>query len=333
MNKSTAFRYEKEHKRYWITLAILLVLGLLFAIGLLVYNNPVAVTSPSFLPVVQRRINAVIAMAIVAMAQSLATIAFQSVTSNRIITPSILGFESLYTAIQTSVMFFFGTRALLEFTGMGPFIFQIVLMVGLSLILYGWLLTGKNRDLQLLLLVGMIIGSGLRSVSLFMRRLLSPSEFDILQARLFASVNHADPKYFGIALVLIVAVMILLFWYTRRLNVLNLGKDVSVSLGLNHQRGVIFVLVLVSILMSVSTALVGPMTFFGFLVATFTYRLVPTYDHRYYFPMAMVLGFLVMTGSYFVMYHIFNAQGVVSILIEFVGGMIFLLTIYRRGEE
>ncbi|HHX07022.1 MAG TPA: iron chelate uptake ABC transporter family permease subunit, partial [Erysipelothrix sp.] len=104
MKKSNSFRFEKDQRQYWVTLTIVLVLGAVFALGLLVYNNPVAVTSPSFWPVVQRRINAVIAMAIVALAQSLATVTFQSVTSNRIITPSILGFESLYTAIQTAVM-------------------------------------------------------------------------------------------------------------------------------------------------------------------------------------------------------------------------------------
>lgn len=333
MKKSNSFRFEKDQRQYWVTLTIVLVLGAVFALGLLVYNNPVAVTSPSFWPVVQRRINAVIAMAIVALAQSLATVTFQSVTSNRIITPSILGFESLYTAIQTAVMFFFGSRALLAFTGVGPFLLQVGLMILLSLLLYGWLLTGKYGDLQLMLLIGLIIGSGLRSLSAFMRRLLSPSEFDLLQARLFASVNHADPGYFGISIVLVMVAALLLFWYARRLNVLNLGKDVALSLGVHHRRGTIFMLVLVSVLMSVSTALVGPMTFFGFLVATFTYRLVPTYDHRYYFPMAIGLGFLVMTGSYFLMYHVFNAQGVVSILIEFVGGLTFLFTMFRRGEE
>ena len=63
-----------------------------------------------------------------------------------------------------------------------------------------------------MLLVGIIIGTGLNSVSTFMRKLLAPSEFDILQARLFGSVNHADPAYFPtvIPMIIIVAVLILL---------------------------------------------------------------------------------------------------------------------------
>ena len=82
----------------------------------------------------------------------------------------------------------------------------------MSLILYGWLLSGKYGNLQLMLLVGIIIGTGLNSMSTFMRKLLAPSEFDILQAKLFGSVNHADPAYFPIVIpmIIIVAVLILL---------------------------------------------------------------------------------------------------------------------------
>ena len=91
-------------------------------------------------------------------------------------------------------------------------------------------------------------------------------------------------------------------------------------------------LVVVSVLMATSTALVGPMTFLGFLVATLTYQLCGTYDHRYILPMAVSLGLLVLTGAYFLMYHVFDAQGVVSIIIELVGGCAFLVVILRKGR-
>jgi len=177
-----AFRSKQEEKRYWILLITLIVLGLLSSYGLLVYNNPVPIDSPSFIPVAKRRMVALVAMIIAAICQSLSTVAFQSITNNRIITPSLLGFESLYSTIHTSTIFFFGVGALVNFTGIVPFIIQVIVMVMMSLILYGWLLSGKYGNLQLMLLVGIIIGTGLRSVSSFMRRLLSPSEFDILQA-------------------------------------------------------------------------------------------------------------------------------------------------------
>ncbi len=326
-----AFRDKKERKKYWIILSILIILGVIATYGLLVYNNPVPIDSPSFVPVVRRRVVAVIAMLIAAICQSLSTVAFQTITNNRVITPSLLGFEALYSTIHTTTIFFLGATTFIQFVGSGSFIFQVAMMVIMCLILYGWLLSGKFGDLQLMLLVGVILGTGLRSLSSFMRRLLAPSEFDILQARLFGSVNNADAAYFPVAIPIVIVVACLLLASSNRLNVLALGKNMSTSLGMNHRMGVIVNLVLVSILMAVSTALVGPLTFYGFLVATLSYQMVPTYDHKYLFPMALAIGFLILTGSYFFMYHIFNAQGVVSIIIELFGGLTFLIVILRKG--
>ena len=326
-----AFRSEKERRRYWILLILFIFLGVIASYGLLVYKNPVPIDSPSFLPVVKRRMTSLTAMIISAICQSLATVAFQSSTNNRIITPSLLGFEALYGVIHTSTIFFGGTAVFLSFSGMGSFLFQVVIMVFMCLILYGWLLSGKYGNMQLMLLVGVIIGTGLRSVSSFMRRLLSPSEFDILQAKMFGSVNHANADYFPAAIPVVLTAALLLVLYSKKLNVLSLGKNASTSLGIKHQSGVIYTLILVSVLMSVSTSLVGPLTFYGFLVAALTYQAAPTYDHRYIFPMALSIGFLILTCSYFFMYHVFNAQGVVSVIIEMFGGIIFLFVLLRKG--
>jgi iron complex transport system permease protein len=325
-----AFRSGKEETRYWVLLTLLLLLGLLASLGLLLYNNPVSVDSPSFIPVVQRRFVAIVAIFIAAACHSFATVAFQSVTNNRIITPSLLGYEALYSAIHTSMIFFFGATALVNFKGVGAFFLQVMLMVILSLILYGWLLTGKYGNLHLMLLIGIIIGTGLNAVSGFMRRILSPSEFDLLQSRLIGSVNNADASYFPVAIPIMLLAVLCLYFFSRRLNVLSLGKDVATTFGVKYQASIIYTLVLVAVLMSISTSLVGPLTFFGFLVAILSYQAAPTYDHRYIFPMAFAIGFAIMTTAYFLLYHVFHAQTVVSVIIELFGGIIFLTVILRK---
>lgn len=327
-----AFKTKKEAQRYWILLTILFVIGILASLGLLVYNNPVPIDSPSFLPVVRRRVFALIAMIIAAICQSLSTVAFQTITNNKIITPSLLGFEALYATINTGTIFFFGTKALINFTGMRAFVFQVAVMIVMCLVLYGWLLSGKYGNLQLMLLVGVVMGTGLRALSSFMRRLLSPSEFDILQARLFGSVNNADSDYYPLAIPVVIIIAALIFAYAKKMNVISLGRNATISLGVNHRRSVIYGLVLIAVLMSISTALVGSLTFYGFLVATLTYQAARTFDHRYIFPMALAIGFIVITGAYFFMYHVFNAQGVVSIIIEIFGGVTFLVVILRKGS-
>lgn len=326
------FKDKKAKTKYRIRMIVLLALALLITFGLLTYNNPVPIDSPSFIPVVKRRQNAIIAMALAAICQSIGSIVFQTTTNNKIITPSILGFEAIYTTINTLMMFIFGVRTFVEINSKAYFIFQILLMVGVSLLLFMGIFYRKGENIELMLLVGVILGQGLRSISSFMRRLLSPSEFDILQARLFASVNNSNPEYFLMSAFIIIGLVVVLLANTNKLNVLALGKDVAKNLGVDHKRLTVLVLTAVSILISISTALVGPMTFFGFLVATLTYELVDSYDHKRILAMGSLLGYVILSGSYFIMNHIFNANGVVSVLIELIGGLAFLVMIFRKEK-
>ena len=328
----SSFRSDKERKSYILALIILSLLSVLIIYGLLVYNNPVSIDSPSFLPVIKRRKNAIIAMTIAAICQAVGSILFQSVTNNKIITPSILGFEAIYSTVNTAIMYILGIGGFMAIGGKEFFIFQIILMVGICLLLFIGIFNKRDGNIELMLLIGVILGQGLRSISAFMRKLLSPSEFDILQAKLFASVNNSDSQYFALSIGIIFVVVAAIFLNTNKINVISLGKDVATNLGLNHKKATFLSLIAVAILISISTALVGPMTFYGFLVATLTYELAKTYDHKYLLLMAILLAFVILSGSYFIMNHIFNANGVVSVLIELIGGIAFLMLIFKEEK-
>ena len=319
-------------RRITIVLTVLGVLAAFFAFGLLAWDNPMPFGTDGFWIIAGRRAQSIVVIALVATCQALATVAFQTVAGNRIVTPSLLGFESLYVALNTTAVYVLGATGILVLEGVPQFVLLLVLMVGFSLTLYGWLLSGKYGNMQVMLLVGIVIGVGLGSVSTFMQRMLTPSEFDILTARLFGSITNADAEYLPIAIPLCVVAGTLLVMRSRRLNVMALGTDATLNLGLNHRGELMRTLLLVSILMATSTALVGPMTFLGFLVATLAYQLADTHDHRVVFPVAALSGFVVLAGAYFVMKNVFFAQGVVSILIEFVGGLVFLIVILRKGR-
>ena len=330
--RSGAFPDAASQRRYWIVLAVLVVLAAGAALGLLAIGNPMPVGSRGFWLIDEMRATSLVVMAVVAICQAVATITFQTVTNNRIITPSIMGFESLYTVIQTAAVYTLGVAGVVALQGPGQFLAQVAAMVGLSVLLYGWLLRGRYANIQVMLLVGIIMGGGLGAVSTFMQRLLSPSEFDVLSARLFGSVTNASAEYLPFAIPLVIVATTLIWLNARTLNVIAMGRDVCINVGVDHGRQTIYSLVLVSVLMAVSTALVGPMTFFGFLVATLTYQLAGTHDHRRLLPLGALTGFVVLAGAYFVMNHVFYAQGVVSIIIELVGGTVFLVVIMRKGR-
>jgi len=323
---------KKVRKRYWITLSIMIGLALFFGIGLLAWDNPMPFGSDGFWIIAKLRASNILTMVIVAACQSIATVAFQTVTNNRIITPSIMGFEALYRVVQTGAIFVLGVAGVTFFTGVSQFVLQVAIMVGLSVALYGWLLSGKLGNIQIMLLVGIIIGTGLGSIATFMQRLLTPSEFDVLTARLFGSMANADMSYMPVAIPLVAIAGGYLVLSSKKMNILALGKETTINLGINHRREVMKTLFFVSILMAVTTALVGPLTFLGFLVATLAYQLADTYDHRYIYPMSFLIGFVVLAGAYFVMKNIFYAEGVVGIIIEAVGGITFLIFILRKGR-
>ncbi len=329
---SGAFATRSAQRKYFVTLGALAALALIFAAGILSWKNPMPFGSDGFWRIAEMRGTAILVIAMVAICQSVATVSFQTVTNNRIITPSIMGFESLYVAISTSAIYFMGVSGVLKLQGMAQFALQVTLMVGFALALYGWLLSGKFGNMQVMLLVGIIFGAGLGSVSTFMQRLLTPSEFDVLTAQLFGSVANAQPETFPLAIPLCVVAAAALLWRSKKLNVMALGKEVSTNLGIEHRREVMVVLFLVSVLMAVTTSLVGPMTFLGFLVATLAYQFAATHDHRYVYPMAMLIGFVIFAGAYFLLKHVFYAEGAVSIIIEAVGGTAFLIVILRKGK-
>lgn len=329
---SGAFATARGRRRYGIVVGVLAALAVVFAFGVLAWGNPLPLGSPGFWRIAEMRATSLVVIAIVVTCQAVATVAFQSATNNRIITPSIMGFEALYTAIQTASVFFLGAAGVVALKGVPQFALQLTIMVVFAMLLYGWLLSGKYGNMHVMLLVGIILGGGLGSMSAFMQRLLTPSEFDILTARLFGSVSNAEVAYLPLALPLCIAAAGALWWRSRRLNLVAMGRDVTTNLGLNHRREIMIVLFLVSVLMAVSTALIGPMTFLGFLVATLAYQFAGTHDHRFVFPVAVLTGFVILTGAYFVLKNIFYAQGAVSIIIEAVGGATFLVVILRKGR-
>lgn len=311
-----------------IAIAALVALGL--AVAIVTYGNPGAPGSRAFWTIVNTRLTAVGTIALVAVAQAVATVMFHTVTSNRILTPSILGFDALYVLSQTALVFVFGVSAT-GLEGIPKIIAQSLLMVVFATGLYGWLFSGKRANLHLLLLVGVVLGIGFGSISTFMQRLLTPSEFDVLSARLFGSIGKANVDYLPIAGVIVLLVFAY-FWARRRtFDVVALGRDVSVSLGLRYQREVVSVLILVAVLISVSATLVGPMTFYGFLVATLAYQLAPGDRHSDILPLAIGIALVTLLGATFVLKHVFSAAGLVTVIIEFAGGLLFLIMLLRKG--
>ena len=317
--------------RIWQRFALLALIVVLGAVALLLWNLPSDPSRRGFWIALDLRVVSLGTIALVAVCQAVATVLFHTATGNRILTPSIMGFDALYVVMQTALVFFFGGAALSATDGLLKVAIQSLLMVGFATLLYGWLFAGKRGNLHIMLLIGVVLGVGFGSLSTVMQRLLTPSEFDVLSAKLFGNLSNSNPEYlpWAAGIVAIVAVHV---WRGRfRLDVLALGRDTATSLGVPYKREVMGLLVMTAILISISTTMVGPMTFFGFIVATLAYQLAGSSQHRIVLPFAALLAAATMIVAYFVLRHVFYAAGMLSVIIEFAGGIFFLVYLLRKG--
>lgn len=316
-------------------LAVLIGLAIACAtvvILLLSWENAYEPFSERWWRISNMRLTAIVVMALVTLCQSFATVAFQTSTNNRIITPSIMGFEALYVLIQTSIVFFFGTTGLRAISPFAQFLLQSSLMVLFAVLLYSWLLGGRFGNLHVMLLVGIILGTGMGALSTFMQQMLDPNEFDVLRAQLFGNVGNANTDFLWFVIPVCLLASGAVWMLAGRLNVIALGGDISTNLGLNHRRQIIIMLTLVAVLMAMSTSLVGPMTFLGFLTATLAYAVTDTYDHRRILPVAWLMGFLILALSYFLLRNVFKLVDAVTIIVELIGGIVFLIVVLRKGR-
>ncbi|MEJ1922101.1 iron chelate uptake ABC transporter family permease subunit [Microbacterium sp. KHB019] len=318
--------------RYLLILGALIVGAVAITILLLTWGNQFEPFSEKWWRIFRMRVTTLVVIAVVTFCQAIATVTFQTVTNNRIITPSIMGFESLYVLMQTMIVFFFGTTGIAEISPFGRFLLQSAMMVLFAVLLYSWLLSGRFGNLHVMLLIGIIIGAGMGSLATFMQQMLDPSEFDVLVARLFGSVGNANTDFLWFVIPVVLATGGTIWFLARRLNVISLGSEISANLGLNHKRQIMLMLTLVSVLMAMTTSLVGPMTFLGFLMATLAYSITSTYDHRRILPVAWLLGYVILTAAYFLLRHVFPLVDAVTIVVELIGGLLFLFVILRKGR-
>ncbi len=321
-----------HRRRYLAILGALIVGAIVVTALILTWGNNYELFSEKWWRISGMRVNSIVVMLLITCAQAFATVAFQTVTNNRIITPSIMGFESLYVLVQTSIVFFFGINGIVQLSGFTRFLLQAAMMVIFAVLLYSWLLSGKLGNLHVMLLVGIILGAGMGSLSTFMQQMLDPSAFDVLSARLFGNVGNANVEFLWFVIPIVVLTMAAIWLLSNRLNVVALGSDITTNLGLNHKRQVMLVLTLVSVLMAMSTSLVGPMMFLGFLSATLAYIVTDTYDHRRVLPVAWLMGYVILASAYFLLRHVLTLVDAVTIIVELIGGLLFLFVILRKGR-
>ncbi|MGL4581484.1 MAG: iron chelate uptake ABC transporter family permease subunit [Flavobacterium sp.] len=282
--------------------------------------------------VLPRRGYKVIAMILISFAIGYSSIIFQTISANRILTPSIMGFDSFYLLIQSVLVLMYGDRTFQVLNSETNFAISVVLMLGFSLIMYYLVFKRESKSMYLLLLVGLLMGTLFRSFSSFIVMLIDPNEFLMIQSAMFASFDKINLNLLGISAVLLVVSMLIGIKYFRQLDVLSLGRENAISLGVDYHKVIKGNLLIISVMVAISTALVGPITFLGILVANLTYELVKSSKHSHMVLVCCLLTAVTVIGGQYLVEHLFNMSTTISIIINFVGGVYFIYLLLKSNR-
>src|SRR5699024_10108193 len=264
---------------------------------------------------ISKRVPKVIAIVITGASIAFSSTIFQTITNNRILTPSVLGLDSLYMLVQTFLVFVLGSTNLAIMNKNINFIISTILMIGFSWILYRFLCKKEGDNVVTLLLVGLILGTLFQSISSFMQMMIDPNEFLHIQDKMFASFNNVNTNILTLSTVIVLGVAIYSYRYIKVLDVLSLGRDNAINLGVEHDRVQKNMLFIVSILISISTALVGPITFLGLLVVNLTREFLKTYQHKYLILGSVLMSVVALLGGQILVERIFNFSIPISVII------------------
>lgn len=270
------------------------------------------------------RIPKLIAMLVTAAAIGGASIVFQSVINNTIVTPCLLGMNSLYTLIHTAVVFVAGSGSFLVVNGNISFAVDLVLMGVAATVIYSYLFRKTNHNILYVLLIGTVLTSFFGSIQSTLVRVMDPNEYDSLLASLVASFSNINSEIIVFAVLLLVVLIFALRRELALLDVLTLGRDQAVNLGVDYDRAIRRLLLGVALCIAIATAMVGPISFLGLIIANLSRQLLKTYRHSQLIAGSALFGMIVLAGGQMIVEQVFVYAVPVSVFITVGGGIYFL---------
>ncbi|WP_375174007.1 iron chelate uptake ABC transporter family permease subunit [Pseudooceanicola sp.] len=278
------------------------------------------------------------ALLLVGVALSVATVLFQTITANRILTPSLMGFDALYVLILTGLVHSIGTAG---YAGLSPallFALNLSAMTGLGLLLFAALMRLARGDMVRLVLTGVVIGLLIRALTEFLQRLIDPSEFQTVQSMSYARFTQIDGVLLTVSSGTVLVGLILAWRMRYRLDVLSLGEATATGLGEPPARLHRLALLTICLLVASATALAGPLasgnsgpsSFFGLIVTAFAHIATPTHRHAVLLPAAALTGGIILVGGQMLMERVFHLATPLTVVIELIGGATFLYLLLKR---
>ena len=198
-----------------------------------------------------------------------------------------------------------------------------------AVVLYSYLFRKTKYNVLYVLLIGAVLTTFLTSVQSTMVRTMDPNDYDALLTTLVASFENVNHEVLALSFGLTVALTLISLPKLRLLNVIALGKMHAQSLGVDYDRNIRWLLLYVTLLIAIATALVGPISFMGLITTNVARQLFATYRHRYLIAGSMLFTLLILIAGQVVIERVFVYAIPISVIITIAGGSYFLYLIIR----
>lgn len=276
------------------------------------------------------RVPKLIVMLIAAFAIGGASLVFQSIINNTIVTPCLLGMNSLYTLIHTAVVFAAGSGSILAVNANLAFAADLVIMGASATVIYGYLFKKTNYNVLYVLLIGTVLTSFFSSIQSTLTRVMDPNEYDSLLSTLVASFSNVNSEIILFSLVVLAVLISVLRKDLALLDVLTLGKAQAINLGVDYDRSIRRLLLGVTLAIAVATAMVGPISFMGLIIANLSRQLLKTYRHSQLILGSVFFGMIILVAGQLIVEHVYSYAIPISVFITVGGGIYFLYLLLTR---
>lgn len=259
-----------------------------------------------------------------------ATIVFQSIIQNTVVTPCLLGMNSLYILVHTLMVFLLGSGSVLVTSKLLSFTLDLAVMACAAVLIYGVLFRKAKGNVMYILLTGTVMATLFGSITSTLQRIMDPNEYATLQNALIASFHKVNS---GIILFAVTAVAGIILWLRKELallDVITLGKNQAVNLGVDYDRAVRRLLVGVTLFIAIATALVGPISFLGLIIANLSRQMFQTYRHTVLVWGAAFVGMAALLGGQALIEHVFSFSTNIGVFINIGGGIYFLYLLMKN---
>ena len=321
----------KNHKRN-----VLRLIGLAAAVAaaivfyLLVNSYP---EKPKlFQYILSLRVPTLVCMVIASISIGVATLIFQSIVNNRIVTPALLGMGSIYSFLHTAAVFVLGTGSVLYLNANLAFAVDLVSMGVVGTLIYWYLFKATGHNILYIMLIGTVLSSLFGSVQTSMVRVMDPNEYDALLTTLVADFNNVKGEIIIFAVLSLAGIALVLWKDLQLLDVITMGRDQAINLGVDYDNVIRRLLFGVVLCMAVATATIGPVSFLGLIVANLSRQVLKTYKHSHLIAGASLMGMLALIGGQLISQHVFHFTVPVSTFVTIAGGIYFLwLLLSKKG--